>query len=189
MWGGVSVHGLYSSDGPVFRDDLLKSSAFRVHNLIFKTLFFRNGKKKRTKSRRVTDEMLHSSSLLKLTSRMNFRNTFLMGISSSVRIINAVSKRRLALKIRKFFWKSIHAMNIKVQYFLFEKRVGRGLQQLWQLWEGERGLSLISSWKNSWWMWQEKASSQIAGCLRIWKGLEGHSCCTEHGDFETLRSI
>ena len=32
MWGGVSIHGLYPSDGPVFRDDLLESSAFKVQN-------------------------------------------------------------------------------------------------------------------------------------------------------------
>ena len=30
MWGGVSVHGLYPADGPIFRDELLKSSKFKV---------------------------------------------------------------------------------------------------------------------------------------------------------------
>ena len=29
MWGGVSVHGLYPHDGPLFRDDILNSSAFK----------------------------------------------------------------------------------------------------------------------------------------------------------------
>ena len=190
MWGGVSVHGLYPSDGPVFRDDLLKSSAFRVHNLIFKTLFFRNGKKKRTKSRRVTDEMLHSSSLLKLTSRMNFRNTFLMGISSSVRIINAVSKRRLALKIRKFFWKSIHAVNIKVQYLLLREGLGE-VYNSYNNSEKEREVCRPSRVDGIHDGFDKKKQAvklaDVYGIEKVWRGI--HSSCTEHGDFETLRSI
>ena len=30
MRGGVSVHGLYPADGPIFRDDIIKSPAFKV---------------------------------------------------------------------------------------------------------------------------------------------------------------
>lgn len=32
MWGSVSVHGLYPSDGPIFFDDLVKSPAYKVQS-------------------------------------------------------------------------------------------------------------------------------------------------------------